>query len=246
MEANQFDSKYSLVMYFDEFVQAIQRSNAHRPADEQIGVPSEPKPKRLFQPFASEEPSNALRTKNLLRSQHLIGNCDAISAIMLEPKEKDESDQRDLMEALSDHAGRPVEVWLTTGYVEIDTQVLAPSGRHALTPSLAEEIIRDGDRKITDEEFHHTWITLDTMEVIDFTLAPSLRHYNIEVFQGEVAHQDILITPPGGRYTFKYSALQSVAVDYHPAVVGEWFLVRHNPKYRQIVDNLHTTLGLRR
>ena len=84
-----------------------------------------------------------------------------------------------------------------------------------------------GDGGLNNKEYsHHAWITLDTMEVIDFTYAASFQIANPKTDT---------CTPFNFNYLFKHPDNFTDAMYYKPMLVGDAF-------YRKF-DNLRYMLG---
>jgi hypothetical protein len=119
--------------------------------------------------------------------------------------------------------------YLTIGDVTFSGEPL-----FSINQGYVSQLIAGGKKSLNPQQYHHhAWITLDTMEIIDFTINTSIALLSKNLSQ-EMRNKML-----GGVMSGHGDELR-LGVQYHPVLIGEEFYLEYDSAY-PIIKELYVT-----
>ncbi len=186
-------------MYFDDFVSANQFTKS-------IGLPGASIKPANNVPYLNN-PAFIDRLAPLVKIDHpaeLVAQCNVVSQVMCD--------------AIKKLYG--CDAYLTIGDVSIHGEPFF----HVDQQSISTAIL-GGKQSLDPQNYkHHAWITLDSMEIIDFTMPTSMGVLSTNLSLKE--RQNLM-----GRVLSGHADQLTGGMQYHPVLIGEQFYIEYDATY---------------
>lgn len=195
-------------MYFDKLIEANSFNKKIGLNSLEISKPTENK--YLENPEFFPQLGKYL---NINEPHELVANCNIVSEVIRDVIEKEIG----------------CKAYLTIGDVIIDQKPF-----FNIDPEYITSVIKTGEKSLYPQKYHHhAWITLDSMEILDFTFNTSL------ALLSKNLSEDMRMQLLGGVLSGHPDYLKH-GVTYNPVVLGEEFYQKYDSvysEYKQIYIN---------